>query len=487
MDNANIVEIKNLKLCYGRTSVLENLYWNIGRGDCWVVAGESGSGKSSLGKVLANMLEISGEIVTNFSDEVPSAKLSYFVDTWYRFADVEGDRNFYYQQRYNAYASNDTSTVRQELETFGNDKNLDFTDVLPILEKLNFGNCLDSHLIELSSGEHKKLQLIMACWLKPQLLIFDEPYTGLDAISREKLNEIICELSAQKITIIIITNSTALPTCKKRFAKIENGKIAIKNNLSEISFAEIKRDKPVPYFLQKPPHTDSQTIVELENVSVRYGEKVVLNNVSWKVCVGEKWALQGSNGSGKSTLLSLIDGDHPQAYASGVTLFGKPRGSGESIWDIKKKIGIISPEMHRYFEQNSTVWRAVASGFHDSIGWYSQIGEVETAKIMSLLDFFGLADVKDRVLGTLPLGKQRLVLLARTIIKNPQLLVLDEPCQDLDTRQTKLFNSIIDEISGFGKTIIYVGHYEAQMPKCITHRLVLERGNVKECGKYQFK
>ncbi len=476
----NIVEIKNLKLRYGRVGVFEELNWSIARGDCWVVAGKSGSGKSSLGKILNRNVEFSGELAINFSDKNPLPKEAHFVDSWYRFSDVEGDSNFYYQQRYNAHASNDTFTVKYELDKFGEARGLNFANATPILEKLGFANCLESRLIELSSGEHKKLQLAMALWFRPQLLILDEPYTGLDKASRKIFNEIIEEISELGATIILITNSTELPSVTKKFAKIENEKLAEKSELIEIEIGETKREKIVPYFLQKAPKVDCQTLVKLENVSVRYGDKVVLNNISWQVNVGEKWALQGANGSGKSTLLSLIDGDHPQAYASGVSLFGKPRGSGESIWDIKEKIGIISPEMHWYFEPNSTVWRAVASGFHDSIGWYSRVGEVEQAKIMSLLNFFDIADVKDRILGTLPLGKQRLALLARTIVKNPQLLILDEPCQGLDTRQTKLFNSILDEISGFGKTIIYVGHYEAQMPNCIDHELVLDKGEIVE-------
>ena len=217
----------------------------------------------------------------------------------------------------------------------------------------------------------------------------------------------------------------------------------------------------------------------MEDVHIRYGEKEVLKGVSWTVRPGEKWLLQGHNGSGKSTLLSLVTGDHPQAYANHIELFGKRRGSGESIWDIKALLGIISPELHWYFDKTASVWQAVASGFHDSIGLFSRLTYSQEQQTRQLLDFIGLTADKDRLITALPLGKQRMALLARTMVKNPPLLILDEPCQGLDQRQTAYFNAVVDELCAFGKTLIYVGHYETQLPTCLDRKLVLERGEVK--------
>src|SRR5690606_29392862 len=249
-------------------------------------------------------------------------------------------------------------------------------------------------------------------------------------------------------------------------------------DISLLTKDAIRERKELPSFLKIIPETPYDTIAQLGNVSVRYGEKEVLKNVSWEIKVGEKWLLQGPNGSGKSTLLSLINGDHPQAYGHDISLFGHKRGSGESIWDIKEKIGIISPELHWYFDKNATVWHSVASGFYDSIGWFIDVKHEERKKIEQLLDFFDLLPDKNKILHTLPLGKQRLALLARTIIKNPQLLILDEPCQGLDRAQTVHFNAVVDELCNYGKTLIYVGHYESQLPDCINHRLILEKGEV---------
>ena len=223
------------------------------------------------------------------------------------------------------------------------------------------------------------------------------------------------------------------------------------------------------------------------DVSISYGEKQVLKNINWEVTAGEKWLLQGPNGSGKSTLLSLINGDHPQSYANELYLFGNRRGSGESIWDIKQHIGSISPEFHWYFDAKSTVWQSIASGFYDSVGLFKALPYSKAIQVDQLISYFGLIENKNDLLNTLPLGKQRLVLLARTIIKNPELLILDEPCQGLDKQQTQYFNQLIDELCTNGMTLIYVGHYESQLPETLQKRIVLENGEVKLIGDFNKK
>jgi molybdate transport system ATP-binding protein len=365
------------------------------------------------------------------------------------------------------------------LALYGKENHLDFNNVEKLINALGFAGLKNSQLIELSSGEHKKLQLVKALWLKPQLLIIDQPYTGLDTQSRKNLNLLLDEVAAQGVQLVLISNDDELPSCITKYAKIQNG------GLIETSAAEITADfqqttlKNIPDFLQKSPVYSSNEIVKMIDVNISYGEKQVLKNINWEVKAGEKWLLQGPNGSGKSTLLSLINGDHPQSYANELYLFGKRRGSGESIWDIKQHIGLISPEFHWYFDATSTVWQSVASGFYDSVGLFSQLPYSKSILVDELIAYFGLTENKNDLLKTLPLGKQRLVLLARTIIKNPELLILDEPCQGLDKQQTQHFNQFIDELCSNGMTLIYVGHFESQLPGCLENRILLENGEVK--------
>ena len=313
-------------------------------------------------------------------------------------------------------------------------------------------------------------------WLSPQLLIIDQPYTGLDVNTRANLNSLFNNYTSRGGTLILASNDAELPPCINHFTTLQDGKLI--QGDSAFTTSAKKKLKPLPSFLKESPQYTSQNLISMKNINVRYDEKYVLSEINWEVNAGERWLLQGHNGSGKSTLLSLIAADHPQAYANDIKLFGVQRGGGESIWDIKKRMGLISPEMHWYFDSKSTVSQSIASGFFDSNGQYQNIRYAQKQQVQELLHFLDLFDVKDELLTTLPLGKQRLALLGRTIIKNPQLLVLDEPCQGLDQQQTQYFNSLVDEISKHGVTIIYVGHFETQLPGCLTHKLVLENGKV---------
>jgi len=475
--------IDQLTVRYGNKTVLDGLTWSYAQGSHWVIGGKSGTGKSTLGKAIAGQHPSQGRIQITYADHDSLKPVTLYVPNWYQFTNLEGDRNFYYQQRYNRHQGQDTLTVRAELEHFGAKENRPFPAVLPLLDVLGFRQQLDSQLIELSSGEHKKLQLVKALWFRPQLLILDEPYTGLDTASRQALNTCLDALAAEGLHLIIISNDPDLPRAINRYAEIQNGQLAEVASPLAFSRDQSRTKKTLPDFLRARPNLDSEIVVRLRDVHVRYGDKKVLNGVSWEVKAGEKWVLQGPNGSGKSTLLSLINADHPQAYGHDITLFGNKRGSGESIWDIKEKIGMISPEMHWYFDPHATVWHTVASGFYDSIGWFIDVTSQEKRQIDELLAFFDLSNAKNELLHTLPLGKQRLALLARTIIKNPPLLVLDEPCQGLDGQQTQYFNDVVDELCQHGKTLIYVGHYESQLPRGIEKRIVLEQGHVLKVGR----
>ena len=475
-----ILEIQNLSFQFGSNVVLKNLNFKINKNENWQIGGPSGTGKTTLAKIISGEIKnFEGNIKINFDENSELKQKVVYVANWYQFTNLEGDRNFYYQQRYNKFAKNDTLTVFAELNHFAQKEQLDFKNVEKYLEIFDFQNFKEQQLIELSSGEHKKLQLVKAFWLKPQILIIDQPYTGLDVKSRKNVNQIFENLTQEGITLLLINNDDEVPSCINRFAEIKNGSFLELTHHSEITKGEERTPKELPYFLQKPPKTNAKEMVKLENVNVSYGEKKVLKNINWQLNEGERWLLQGPNGSGKSTLLSLLNGDHPQAYANQIYLFGKKRGSGESIWDIKEKIGIISPELHWYYDLNANVAQTIASGFFDSMSLYQKLSFEQQQKLEQILLFFDLKEDKNKKLNTLSLGKQRLALLARTIVKNPELLILDEPCQGLDVQQTKYFNRVVDDLCNSGHTLIYVGHFESQLPESLSHKLILEKGEIK--------
>lgn len=472
-----IVQISNFNLKYGSKTVLADLEWTISEGENWLLTGASGSGKTVLLKAIAGLEKSTDEIVVSFNPQADVKPVCQYIAQWYQFKNIEGVANFYYQQRYNAQQVKDTLTVNAELVHYGKENNLNLSKIEPILNALGFASLRNAQLIELSSGEHKKLQLVKALWLKPQLLLLDQPYTGLDVQSRQNLNNLLDELTNDGVQIVLVSNETEIPACINRYAEVEDGQLVEHFTFCTRSNIVIE-EKEIPAFLHEAPPSSSNTLIKMVDVNINYGEKQVLKNVSWEIKAGEKWLLQGHNGSGKSTLLSLINGDHPQAYANEIYLFGNKRGSGESIWDIKQHIGLISPELHWYFDFNATVWQSIASGFFDSIGLYKEIGWHKRTQVDELIEYFGLTANKNDLLSQLSLGKQRLVLLARTVIKNPELLVLDEPCQGLDAHQTLQFNTLIDGLCTTNRTLIYVSHSDDQLPKNLTHQLLLSKGEV---------
>ena len=219
-----------------------------------------------------------------------------------------------------------------------------------------------------------------------------------------------------------------------------------------------------------------QRVVDMKHVSIRYGERTILKDLDWTVMNGERWALLGQNGSGKSTLLSLICADNPQSYACDITLFDRPRGSGESIWDIKKHIGYVSPEMHRSYKRNLPSIRIVASGMMDSIGLYAVPNEQDYDRCRWWMNIFGIADLAERPFMQLSSGEQRLVLLARAFVKDPQLLILDEPLHGLDLWNRRLVKDVIETFcQRRNKTMIMVTHYQEELPAIITHQKFLAR------------
>ena len=216
--------------------------------------------------------------------------------------------------------------------------------------------------------------------------------------------------------------------------------------------------------------TSDDVVIDFRDVTLRYGEHTIFNNLNWTVCRGERWALMGRNGSGKSALLSLVCADNPQSYACDISLFGRRRGTGESIWDIKRRIGYVSPEMHRAYLKDLPAIEIVASGLHDSIGLYVRPRPEQMGVCKEWMRTFGIEELADRTFLTLSSGEQRLVLLARAFVKDPELLILDEPLHGLDTKRREEVRGIINAFGlREGKTVIMVTHYPEELPACITH------------------
>jgi molybdate transport system ATP-binding protein len=319
---------------------------------------------------------------------------------------------------------------------------------------------------------------------KPKILIIDNPFIGLDALSRKLLSAMLEKLSALEgiQIVLVLSNPNDIPPFITDVLPVKGKTVLLPMKKSGFDGSEDFRrmlfekenagniEELIPQSSDELRFNDA---LLFRNISVRYGTRTILKNINWRVRRGEKWALLGANGSGKSTLLSLVSGDNPQAYANDIVLFDRRRGSGESIWDIKSHIGYISPEMHLFYRKNVSCLDVVASGFFDTIGLYRKYNEVQGNTAMKWMKLLGIEGIKGSSFMHVSTGEQRLVLLARVFVKNPDLLVLDEPLHGLDIANRKRIKQIIDTFCTEGKSLIYVTHYEDEIPNTVTRRLCL--------------
>ena len=309
---------------------------------------------------------------------------------------------------------------------------------------------LDKYIITLSSGELRKFQLARTLLAQPQTLIIDNPFIGLDAETRQQLASLISHLSS------------------------------LISHLDHI-YLVVSRRKDIPDYvtdvIDLTPSTDSPEVISFHNVTVRYGERTILRDLDWTVRQGEHWALSGQNGAGKSTLLSLVCADNPQRYACDIRLFGHRQGdAGMSIWDIKRRIGYVSPEMHRSYHRDLPALHVVASGLKDTVGLYVRPTADERQQCLWWMRLFGVDHLADRSFLRMSSGEQRLVLVCRAFVKDPDLLILDEPLHGLDDRGRRLVLSLIEAFCARPeKTLIFVSHYREEWPPCIDHELFLKR------------
>jgi molybdate transport system ATP-binding protein len=467
--------VKNLSAKWQGNTVLDDLSFELSSKEHLLITGNSGSGKSLLAKALAGKLFHNGT-VDFLKDNEKVTPSVLFVEQHYHFKNLSNVNSFYYQQRFNSFDADDAATVQQELKKV---VNVTDTEIKSLLEQFDLLHRSTSPLLHLSSGEHKRFQLVKALLQSPQYIIFDEPFTGLDFQTRSKLQLTINKLAANGTTCIIICNPLDAPACITSVLQLENGKIK-QHTSKDLFVADTKlngQTTGIHNIVFAPLKVSYTEPVVFKNVSVSYGTKQILSKINWKVRQGEKWLLKGKNGAGKSTLLSLITGDNPQAYANEIYLFGKKRGTGESIWDIKKQIGYVSPELQWYFDTGISCYQAVASGLFDTIGLFRTLTTTQHTEVNNWLQYFGLSTNANQLLAALPAGKQRLSLLARAMVKNPPVLILDEPCQGLDQQQKDYFIQLTDKLcSNTERTLIYVSHYAEDVPSCVNRVLELKEG-----------
>jgi len=502
-DARPFISLNDVSLRLHDKLLFEGLCWEMLDNQHWAVIGPNGSGKSVLMKALCGSLPVvKGKRVYHFlHDGGRNAALQDSI----AYVTFESQRSVlddgaFYQVRWNSGVSEGTLSVAEYLSERGV-KSINPYHVVEshadqkfaarskdVIEQLELGTLLGRKVIQLSNGERRKVWIAQALLKSPRLLILDNPFVGLDEHFRAKLAENLENLMQGDLRVLIvgtgrdeILSSITHVLCVKDNRVIAQGpRQAILNsdaahetrklaNLPLVAASQ-RNDEREP--LRKP-------LVSMENVNVSYNGTAVLRQVSWTVRENEQWALLGPNGAGKTTLLSLILADNPQAYANDITLFGRRRGSGESIWEIKQQIGWVAPELHLYYPRGAMCLDVVCSGWFDSVGLYRQCSLDQHEAAVAWLQRLGLSECAEKTFAQISEGEQRLVLIARALVKSPALLVLDEPCQGLDAGNR---DRVLQAIDGAGSrpntSMIYVTHRADELPQSITHVLRLNEGQV---------
>ena len=466
--------VNNLTVRRNQQLILSDIRFKLGSNDQVAILGSSGSGKTTLGKVLAQKLFFEGE-VRFYPDPKPKI---VFIEQQHSLKNKVNTTDLYYQQRFNSLDAEDTITVKEFLS--------DTESITKILEDLDLRYLLPRSLIQLSNGENKKVQLAKYLSDDPDILIMDNPFLGLDSNTRAFLHDhlgYLCEIG--KICVMI-TSPDEIPSFCNKILELEAGKLIFFD--SKEHYLQKPNDQAHFAFSNSRPFpaatisvdTGFEVAVEMKDVSIQYGELRILDSINWTVKKGDRWHLKGHNGAGKTTLLSLITGDNPQAYANEIHLFDRKRGTGETIWEIKSKIGFLSPEVHLFYDKSTTLFNTIGSGFFDSMGLFQRLNEQQKQLIRQWVHFLGFEVLQDKFLYELSPGQQRLALLARAFIKNPPLLILDEPCQGLDQTQKREVLDLIDfACLDPNKTLIYVSHYDDEKPGCLLKTMVLKEGKIK--------
>jgi molybdate transport system ATP-binding protein len=468
--------------------LLADTCWQIRTGENWVIWGPNGAGKSTLAQVLTGRAAVvQGSVIRHGRTDPAAGKGRLPV----ALVSAEQYHQLYHQERLQSEMRHFSGSGRQvtagDLLDAGAPADRQAADRLKgIFDGLELGSLAARPLNALSSGEMRKLLLGQALMHDPELLVLDEPFNGLDAASRLQLSRILVRLAGEGRQMVLITHRLSeISDCFQHVLQLDQGRVIWQGDTSAFlaRMADPARPPTAALFPARvtvgvdapagPP------VIRMRNVTVRFGRQRVLDRVDWTVHPGEHWALLGPNGAGKSTLLELISGDQLQAYANEIELFGRARGTGESIWEIKQHIGHVDDRIQARYQRRLTGFDVICSGFFDSVGLFRHCTDAQRRKALHMVQTLEIAESAGQTMMHLSFGQQRMILIARAAVKSPRLLILDEPCSGLDMLHRRQLLALLDRIGLSGATqLLYVSHRPDEIPACTTHRLYLDGGKV---------
>lgn len=449
---------------------LDDIDWTLSPGQHWAVMGPNGSGKSAL----AAMLGGEGDIVSGCLNGRPNSYACVSFETQAALIARERKRDDSDETDLLAMGT----PVREILLELAPDPK----ELASLVARFGVEALLDKGFRKLSTGETRKVLLIRALLSHAELVVLDEPFDGLDLASATELNALLCEISSQQSLVLVLNRFDELPAFISHIAWMDRplekslgitaGRllktvaVADTEQLNELKqLTHLRRqDLVIPVAdvaTRAPKLMDSEPLVRMKNLVVAHSGVPLFDGLNWTINKGEHWQVRGPNGSGKSTLLNLITGDHPQCYANDIYVFGFQRGNGETIWQIKQFIGYVSSALQWDYRVSASARTVIISGFFDSIGVYQNYSDIQANIADAWLRVLGMSERGHEPFRQLSYGDQRLLLIARAMVKHPPLLILDEPCQGLDELNRQLVLALIEKVCEQSETtVLYVNHHE---------------------------
>ncbi len=466
-----IISIEKLRCQLSNDLLLSIEKLTLEQGQSLLVLGDNASGKSVLAQILAGEIDdFQGSVFLTDS----FTTLSFELEAQTLEQDRQNDRSDFMEEG--------LDNGRTAREIILDKKTFSATDLDQIVSLLAIENLLEKPFKILSTGETRKVLMARALMLKPKVMLLDEPYAGLDIGSQAHLSNVLNSLVEQGISIVLFDfYHHSLPSNIEQLVYLQDGQIVLSGKRKEV-IASKKWQQLNENHYSLPHHLpdclrydhigNDIPLVAMNDVSVSFEQKPIFNSLNWQFEQGQHWRIIGPNGCGKSTLLAMISGDSPKAYGKDIYLFGVKRGSGESIWDIKRHYGLVSAQLHRDYRVSTTLIQVVLSGFYDSIGLYDSPNRHQVLIARQWLVLLGLEQHENTYFNQLSYGEQRLVLIARAVVKLPMILILDEPCQGLDNHNREKVLALMDYIAANSKTqLLFVSHDTRDQLKCITHEL----------------
>lgn len=484
MNDDTIIHCHNIRAAYRVDPVLRDINWHWQRGQRWAILGGNGAGKSALAHLITDQLRPQRGVIERQAEIDPARDILHLsfelqrqlIDHDIRFDDSEVRAD-----------ASDTGTTVQQIVLQKQPPDERF---ITIAKQCHIDHILDRGIRFVSTGESRKTLLARALYHQPAILILDNPFEGLDRQAQAELKTLIDQLllpptpqvpptSALNI-LLLIKQPDEIPDNISHILWLEQGQIQACDKRNTVLQQSAQQQQNIsigtlPAASERHYQVDNdKPLLALKHVNVSYNDQPILSDINWQLNRGQHCCISGPNGAGKSTLLSLLSGDNHKAYGQDISLFGKPRGSGESIWELKEKFGVVSTQLQLNHVGRTRVAEVIASGLYDSVGLYRPCNGQDRRIALDWLTVMGLEDIATRFFNQLSFGQQRLAMLARAMVKSPLILILDEPCIGLDRAHRQLILALIDKIAERGDChILYVSHSANEMPRCINQHLTL--------------